>query len=184
MEVNKKTITSVFFVPTLKIPRDTITNNGFINAYSYDSHRDVQYEDAIYLLFKPTNLDKFREFLDSEYERTDYIIDDYDYEGGFTIVVYQLNPQFKADFDLIREGKYSKTSLEFQELFPRVIKLMKNGLHRDELSLQFRVFNRTGDLIEFWEKEFGMQFDKNQEIWTGFILEEETLDLTKIKEYV
>ena len=181
MEV-KKTITSIFMVPTLNIPRDAMRENGIINAYVKDESREVQYEGCIYLLFRPDDLDKFREFLDSEYERTKAIIDDYDYEEGYVVVVYQLDPKFKKDFDLIREGLYSKTSAAFQALFPKVIKIKKNGLHRDEISLQYRVFNRTEDLIKYWEDKLGVEFDDHQEVWHAFELEKETLNINQIKE--
>jgi hypothetical protein len=127
----KITITSIFMVPTLKIDREALSNSGFVNGYLSDSRRDVQHRNAVYLLFKPENLDKFREFLDAEYERTTYILDDYDYEDGYVVVVYQLNPMWREDFMLVREGMYSRTSPEFQKDFPKVIKILKNGLHRD-----------------------------------------------------
>lgn len=182
----KKTITSIFLVPTLKIPKESLKDNEFINGYSNDKGSDLQYDDSIYLLFKPKNLDRFREFLESEYERTKDVLDDYNYEDGFVVVVYKLDVNFKSDFSLIREGKYSKTSPSFQALFPRVTKIVKNGLHRDEISLQYRIFNKTEDLVEFWEKEFGMSFDKSYEVWNGFNIENETLDIEqfKIKENV
>jgi len=123
MEV-KKNITSIFMVPTLKVPKDALRSNGFINAYIKDAGREDQYADSIYLLFKPTDLDKFREFLDSEYERTKTVIEDYDYEDGFVVVVYQLSDKYKKDFNLIKQGKYSKTSTEFQKLFPKVVKIV------------------------------------------------------------
>ena len=66
----KKTIATIFMVPTLKIKRESLIENGFINGYLSDSRRDVQHRNAVHLLFKPANLDKFREFLDNEYERT------------------------------------------------------------------------------------------------------------------
>ena len=47
-------------VPTLKVPKDALKENGFINGYVKDGSRDVQYENCIYLLFKPADLDKFR----------------------------------------------------------------------------------------------------------------------------
>jgi hypothetical protein len=183
MEI-KKTITSIFMVPTLQIPKDELKNNGFINGYNKDATADVEYKNAIYLLFKPTDLDKFRLFIENERERTKSIIDDYDYNDGYVVVVYQLNSKFKDDFDLIRRGKYSKTSFKFQELFPKVVKIMKNGLHKDEISLQFRVFNRTQDLVDFWEKKFNLTFGEDQEVWNGFFEEEEILNLDKIKEHV
>lgn len=183
MEV-KKTITSIFMVPTLRIPKGELTDNGFINGYIKDGSREVQYDNCIYLLFQPRNLDRFREFLDSEYERTKAIIDDYDYQDGFVVVVYQLDTRFAKDFSLVRKGKYSKTSSQFQSLFPKVIKLKKNGLHRDEISLQYRVFNRTEDLVKFWEDKLGVEFTDDQEVWHGFEEENEILNIEKLKEYV
>ncbi len=178
----KKTITSIFMVPTLKIDRDRLKENGFINAYIKDGKRDVQYENAAYLLFRPKDVYKFKEFLDDEYERTKSIIDDYDYDDGFIIVVYQLNPKFNKDFQYIKSGKYSKTSRDFQSEFPKVIKIKKNGLHKDEISLQYRIFNKTEDLKKFWEEKIGIEFDDSMEVWQGFIEEKETLFIDKLKE--
>ena len=185
MNVNiKKNITSIFMVPTLKIKRGVIMENGFINGYVKDNRRDVQYENCIYLLFKPSHIDKFREFLDDEYERTKAVIDDYDYEDGYVVVVYELDKKFKKDFDLVKTGKYSKTSPEFQALFPKLVKIKKDGMNREEVSLQFRVFNKTEDLREFWEEKLEVEFDDDMELWHGFFEENEVLNLDKIKQYV
>lgn len=183
MEV-KKTITSIFMVPTLGINKELLKDNGFINGYSRDGNRDVQYEGSIYLLFKPKDLDKFRGFLDGEYERTKSIIDDYDYEDGYVVVVYELNTKFKKDFALVREGLYSKTSSEFQAKFPKIVKIVRGGLHKDEISLQYRVFNKTEDLRKYWEEKLGVDFDEEWEVWDGFDLDKETLNLDKLKQNV
>jgi hypothetical protein len=173
-------------VPTLKVPKDALKGNGFINAYIRDSGSENEYKDSIYLLFKPTDLDKFREFLDNEYERTKNIIEDYDYDDGYVVVVYQLNEKFKKDFTLIKQGKYSKTSEEFQKVFPKIIKIVKNGLHRDELSLQYRIFNKAEDLIDFWEDKLGINLKdavgNDFEVWEGWDETKEILELNKIKE--
>ena len=185
MNVNvTKTITSIFMVPTLKINRENLMDNGFINGYIKDGRKDVQYENCIYLLFKPENLDKFRDFLDGEYERTKQIIDDYDYEDGYVVVVYELNQKFKRDFEFVKNSKYSRTSEEFQKLFPKLIKIKKDGVNREEISLQYRVFNKTEDLKQFWEERLGVEFDDDVEFWHGFFEENETLNLNKVKEYV
>jgi hypothetical protein len=173
-------------VPTLKVPKDALRSNGFINAYVKDNRRDDQYKESVYLLFKPTDLDKFREFLDSEYERTKAVIEDYDYEDGYVVVVYQLNDKYKKDFNLIKQGKYSKTSEEFQKMFPKVVKIVKNNLHRDEVSLQYRIFNKAEDLVSFWEEKLGIDFKsivgEDYEVWEGWSEEKEILELDKIKE--
>lgn len=181
MEI-KKNITSIFMVPTLKVPKDALRANGFINAYIKDDRREDHYKESIYLLFKPKDLDKFREFLDNEYERTKTIIEDYDYEDGFVVVVYQLNEKYKKDYELIRQGKYSKTSADFQKIFPKIVKITRNGLHKDEISLQYRIFNRAHDLIEFWENKLGIQWEDHYEVWDGFDEPNEILELDKIKE--
>lgn len=184
MEI-RKTITSIFMVPTLKIPKNALKENGFVNAYSSDVERDIQsYPGCIYLLFRPDDIPKFREFLDDEYERTKSIIEDYDYDEGFVVVVYKLNPRYSKDFDLVKKGKYSKTSSEFQAVFPKVIKLMKNGLHRDEISLQYRVFNKTEDMIDYWKDKIGIDWDDDFEVWDGYDEEKEVLRISQLKQLV
>ena len=180
----KKTITSIFMVPTLMVPKNALKQNGFINAYLDDVDRDFKYDNVIYVLFLPTDLAKFREFLDGEYERTTSIIEDYDYEGGFVVLVYKLNEAFDIDFYLIRQGRYSETSDKFQKIFPKVLKIRKNGLHRDEISLQYRVFNKTDDMREYWEDKIGIDWDESLEVWEGFDKSREILDINKLKKSV
>lgn len=176
-----KNISTIFMVKPLAIDRTELESNGFINAYSGDASQDYHYKDCVYLLFKPSDVDKFSDFLEKEKERTDKIIDDYDYSGGYVVVVYELDRRFKEDYDLIRQGKYSKTSREFQDLFPKITKIMKNGKHRDEISLQYRIFNKTQDLIKFWEEKLDITFSSEQEVWEGFLEERETLNINKLK---
>lgn len=177
-----KTITTIFMVPTLKVPKDALKNNGFLNGYIRDVNRDTVYPDSICLLFKPRDLDRFREFLDNEYDRTKSIIEDYDYPNGFVVVVYKLDPHFKLDFQKIRNGKYSKTSSEFQNLFHSKVKIFLNGKNQEQLSLQYRIFNKTQDMIDFWEEKIGMKLFDNQEVWDTFNEEKELLDINKIAE--
>ncbi len=175
-------------VPTLKVPKYALISNGFINGYIKDSRREDQYPESIYLLFKPENLDKFREFLDNEYDRTKAIIEDYDYEDGFVVVVYKLDEKYKKDYDLVKEGKYSKTSVDFQKLFPKSVTIVKEGIEKEEMSLQARVFKKTEDLVEFWEEKLGVKlkevFGGDYEVWDGFDESNEILEIDKIKEHV
>lgn len=180
----QKTITSIFIVPTLSINRDKLNDNGFVNGYIKDGEREVQYDNCIYLLFKPENLDKFKLFLDEEYERTKQIIDDYDYPDGYVVVVYKLNSKLDKDIELIKQSKYSKTSKEFQKIFPKIVKVKAGGLHRDEVSLQYRIFNKTEDLRSYWADKLGVDLPDDVEFWQGFFEENEVLNLNKIKEHV
>lgn len=168
-------------VPTLKVPNEAFLDYGYINAFIKDLSRDIQYEDVVYVLLKPKNMDAFRLFLESEYDRTENIIEDYDYDGGFVVLVYKLNPELKEDFELIKQGKYSKTSEKFKSQFPKVKKITIAGLRRDELSTQWRIFRKTTDLKEHWEEKLGVSFNDELEVWEGFHEERETLDIENIK---
>lgn len=177
----EKTITSIFIVPTFGIPRDTLTENGFINAYLKDNVKDNDFKDVAYLLFKPKDVDKFRDFLDKEYERTLSIIDDYDHINGYVVVVYRLDKDFVDDFELIQQGKYSKTSKDFQEQFPKKVTVTVNNRKTEEFSLQYKVFNKSPDLVQFWEEKLGIKFENDYELWDGFDLEKETLTEKQLK---
>lgn len=170
-------------VPTLGISRETLKENGFINAYEYDDGRDMLYPDSIYLLFKPDNFQSFRAFLQEEYERTTNIVDDYDYGRGFVIVVYKLNKKYLEDFAFIRKGQYSKTSKGFQSLFSKTTKIMKGNSLVEEISLQFRIFNKTKDLFEFWEDKLGVKLGEDQEVWEVYDKEREILTQKKLETY-
>jgi len=196
----KKNISSIFIVPTLKISREGLKNNGFINGYIADSRKEVQYENCCYLLFKPNNIEKFRDFLDNEYDRTLHekyqVIDDYDYEDDYVVVVYKLDPRFKEDYDKVKQGKYSKTSDKFKELFPKTLKLYKEGKQRETYSLQYRIFKKDSDLkadlqskiYGTYEDNYGKQvpytgnWEDHWEVWDGWDEEKEILNLDKIKE--
>jgi len=182
----KKNITSIFMVPTLRFPKESLKSNGFINGYIRDEGKESQYENSVYILFKPENLDKFREFLDHEYERTKSVIEDYDYEDGFVVVVYQLDEKYKKDYELIKQGKYSKTSKSFQNEFPKSVKIVRDGVDKEEMSLQTRVFKKTEDLIDFWEEKLGINLKEvmgnDYEVWDGFDESKEILEINKIKE--
>ena len=179
-----KTITSIFMVPTLGINRDHLQANDFLNGYSRDDITDEEYKDCCFLLFRPKNLDRFREFLDSEYERTKSLVTDYDHSDGFVVVVYKLDPNFKGDFDLVRQSRYSKTSPEFQALFPKVIHITVDGLRRDEISLQVRIFKKTPDLKKFWEDVFQTDLPEDTECYEGYQEKREVLTKDKLEQYL
>lgn len=180
----KKTVTSTFMVPLLKINRESLREQGFINAYINDSSSEIQYKNSVYLLFKPKDMVGFRAFLAEEYERTTNVVDDYDYGGGFVVVVYRLNSKFLEDIELIKKGMYSKTSKNFQKEYPKIVKIFSNNSFREEVSLQFRIFNKTKDMLDYWEEKLNVHFTEDQEVWHSFDEEKETLTLKKLEEYV
>jgi hypothetical protein len=168
-------------VPTLTIGRERLLKNGFMNGYFKDADKEVHYENCVYLLFNPKDVDRFKIFLDEEYERTKAIIDDYDYAGGYVVLVYELNKQFQKDFELVKQGKYSETSKEFQSVFPKTVKIKKNGLLKEQHTLQYMIFNKADKLKEYWEEKLGVVFDGSFEYWQGWIEENEVLFINKLE---
>jgi hypothetical protein len=171
----QKNISTIFLLPSLGIGKTHLNENGFINAFIKDAITQKNYYDSIYLLFRPEYPSRFRRFLNQEYQRTKSIIDDYDLEKGFSVVAYRLDSNFQSDFDLIKQSKYSKTSKEFQALFPKEVEIIKDGLKRKEISLQYRVFNRTPDLVEYWKENNMFSYKIGDEIWHRFEEKNETL---------
>jgi len=177
-----KTITSIFMVPTLKIGRDILRENGFINAFIKDNMNHTKYEDCVFLLFHPDSPSKFRKFLNLEYDRTRTIIDDYDYPNGFVVAIYKLDKEFENDFTLVRQSKYSKTSSDFQAQFPKKVEVEIEGKKREEYSLQYRIFNKTKDLVDYWMNKTLFTFKEGQELWYDFVENQEILSESKLKD--
>ena len=59
---------------------------------------------------------------------------------------------------------------------------MRNNLHKDEISLQYRIFNKSEELRQYWEDKLDITFTEDMEVWDGFSIENETLDLDTIKQ--
>lgn len=177
--ISSKTVTSIFMVPTLGIDKEDLSKNNFINAYSDDINNDASIEDSVFLLFKPKDLVNFKSFLEKEYEKTKKIIEDYDYEDGYVVVVYNLDDKYKEDFDKIREGKYSTTSIQFQNLFNKTVRSEKTG--NEQETIQYLIFTKDIKLLDFWEEAIGQSLHEDEEIWPEFNIVKETLDIKNIK---
>ena len=164
-------------VPTLKVPIGLLKEHNFIDAYTIDSNQEHPYENAAYLLFKPKNLESFNSFLQNEYERTEKLIDDYDYENGHVVLVYLLDLIFFHDFELVKKGQYSKTSKDFQKLFPKNLNIIINSEIEEEESLQHAIFRKSETLRNIIEKKIGETLPDDIEVWEMFDINKETLKL-------
>ena len=49
------------------------------------------------------------------------------------------------------------------------------------MSLQYRIFNKTGDLKQYWEENHKIHFTEEDEMWWGFNRKRETLFIDKIR---
>lgn len=177
----KTTISRVFMVKTLGFNIEVLEKHGFINSFLRDPSAGIENKkDFIILAFRPSNETEFQQFVNSETRRTQSLIRHYSYPCGIKMLVYKLDSKHSADFELVRQGKYSKTSKEYQALFPKTVKIKDIfGIEKEQFSLQYRVFNKTADLRKFWEDRLEVQFSEDQELWPVMSMEKETFNVNR-----
>lgn len=180
-EREKKNCTTIFLLPSIGHTRQELLKYGFIAAYLDDVNHTVHYEEAVYCLFKPPDMANFQALLENEYDKSTTIIEDYDYEGGYTVVVYKILERYLSEYHLFLEGKYSKFSPEYISLFP--IEIFIPGPYGPILqhSLHYHIFNRTKDIKVYWEEKVGQTLPNDMEMWSSPNMNEEVLDISLIQ---
>jgi len=175
------TVTNLFLVPPLGIGRERLRLQNLIDAYIKDAGSDLEYTDVVYLLFKPDDMELFQEFVEEERQRTDLLIDEYDYAGGFIVLVYKTHPEDREDIELIFKGQYSKISQRYKKKIPAVVKQVIRGLHKDSISLQYEIIAKSQNVRDWWKKELDIDIPEGSEVWSIPDLEKETLYIDKIR---
>ena len=169
MRIINVNVSSLFLFPAvnLKSNRQRYIENGFDAAF-YKLTNDEELGYLVYALFKPYELDSFNEFLKEEYELNENLIGDISYGKEKIILIYKLNEDFIEDYTRIFNGEYSKISTEYQKCLPKALKIMENGLHKDEISPQMLIIKKSIEYKEMWEKEMGCTLSDDDEVWEGF----------------
>jgi hypothetical protein len=182
LDIIKRWNCSVWFLlPLLRIGRKKLEENGFIDSFLDDASRERLEGWCLYLLFRPLNLVQFSEFLE-EQRKVNEVIDDYDYEGGFVVIVYKLDDKWEDDYQLFHQGKYSKFSDEFKNLFPKRELITIDGKRRDEVTLQWSVFKKSKLLVQQWKEE--IDIDLEDELWSAPKTDREVLSQEYIDNYL
>lgn len=201
----KNTDSSIFLLPLLGIKTKEWLNLGFINAYLADKNRSkVNDKDLhLYLLFHPSPEPKSVRMLggyekmevDSQLDRLTQkiedleeidknktvLLDEYDYEGGYIVLVLKIPSKYKNDYELFLKGQYSKFSKAFINMMPENIivedfKDQNNTLQPlTGKSTQWMIINKAPAYKKFTEKKYDITLDNDQEVHHLPIIEEETL---------
>ena len=70
-------------------------------------------------------------------------------------------------------------------MFPKTVTANdENGNYVTKITLQYRIFNKTDDLRDFWEEKLGVELPDDSEVWTIYNEDNEILKLDKIKSNV
>lgn len=176
-----RTKASLFLLQGIGLSIKAIKGEGFINAYigNNDSTKP-HYSGCIYLLFKPERKQEFDEmFIGSEYMRTEYLIDEYDYPDGYVVLVYRFPPQYERDMKLFLNGKYSQFSAEYKNLFSMSIDSEDEVGEFTQHSFYYHVFNKTKQLAKYWKDKLDVDIDPEGEYWNQPVFEDEVLDIKK-----
>lgn len=164
------TATNLFVVPTLGIERSRLRENGLINAYIDDVDREIKFERAVYLLFRPQEKGKFEEFL--EYARKKAtVIEEYDY-GNLVMVVFQYSKKWEEDIKIVMTGKFSETSYMFKE---NILKETGDG----NLTVQHQIFKKVPNLETYWKEQYGLEFNYKEDEYWPFYPKKEIYESTK-----
>lgn len=179
--IRKISATNLFVLPVLGIGREKLLGVGFVEAFIKDELRELEYERAVYLLFRPERWDEFNVFVEEQRERRAPLVDEYSYSDGWAVLVYQFPEKFKRDVDIIMTGKFSKVGREFKGAIPMYYKTSTiNGVVVEEMTNQHLIFNRSKKCKEYWKRELDLDFGPEDETW-HFYPEREVLNEASLK---
>lgn len=188
------TDTSLFLLPCFGRTYKEYKELGFVNCFLSDKNRDKVNEKDIhlYLLFRPDPKQSIRlntiieKFEDEDKEHLVYL-DDYDYDGGYTVLVFKFPERFRNDYELFIKGKYSKFSPDFKDTIPeRKIAEFVNEFNKPEKlagkTTQWMIINKDPRIKRYVEEKYGIDLDGANEYWHLPIMEKEILNIDKINE--
>ena len=175
--IRKISATNLFVVPILGIGRERLLKNGFVEAFIKDDIRELQYENAVFLLFHPTSWEDFNLFVEDQRDLNMGFVDEYHMAGGWAVLVYQYDKKWKKDVDIITlTGKYSSVSKEYKALIPMYSKEGNN----ETMTNQHLIFNKSDKVKEYWKEQLDLNFGPEDEVWP-FYSEREVLNEESIK---
>lgn len=176
----RKTCSSLFLLAGIGLTRRSLLKYGFLSAYIDDSTHEPHWKDSIYLLFRPDNVAQLQLFLTGEMSKG-IVVDDYDYPGGYVVIVYKFPDKYMIEYNLFLQGKYSKFRKEYKDLCPDVIRVLKNGVEEDTYSLHYHVFNKSEYIKKYWEERLETSISPEMEMWSSPDIEgKETLDINNL----
>lgn len=186
------TDTTTFLLPSLGISLETLFKLGFINCYLRDKNREkINEKDVpLYLLFKPDEkqvhaLTETIERFEEQEDLQNFYLDDYDYEGGYIVIVLKFPQRFIKDYNRFLEGKYSHFSQGFCKSYSRNVQVtFLNEKGEIEAitgdSLAWMVVNKDEKIKKYQEKKYDISLDEADEYYSIYKIERETLDIDKI----
>lgn len=173
--------TTIFLLPGIGLYRKDLLEYGFLSAYLDDVNHSIHYDRSLYLLFLPEDRDVFQDWLRSQYRNNRLLVEDYDYPGGYVVLVYSFPKQYKNEFALFLEGKYSLFRTEYIKLFPEDVEVTdEKGDRVIRKSLHYHIYTRSTTIKKYWEDKIGESLPAEAELWGIPDLSKEVLDINNL----
>jgi hypothetical protein len=175
------TISSLFLVPIATgMTCKSLGGFGFVEAYSDDIAKPRNFgSNKLYLLFKKNR--EFKRILSTLSEKNNFV-DCYSKSPDKEVIVLSLPKEYRNDYEKIKEGKYSELSKEFMSFFPKHVTYVSidprtnRPVNKRVKSIQFMIYERDGQLKQYWEQKIGIEIAQNAELWSKFDIEKETMN--------
>lgn len=191
---------TIFLLNPLDLDKQRLDKIGFKGTYLNDEYNKTEYENPVFILFKPENVFNFQVFVDAEYDRVNKhtgskdLRGDYNRGDGEVVLVYEF--PFAEDYQRFITGKYSEFSEEIIKTYPKTIKFKKGDNEVTLLGIPYRIITKDkesqellteayGDnflvhqpiltMAEMLEDRYGTPFTEDMELWTLPNIEKETL---------
>ena len=155
-----------------------VSEFGLLNSFLEDEDCEEFDGDYLFILLQPNNVDVLEVLIAQQEADNLNFIGEYDYEGGFIVLVYSIPEHMKEDFEKFKQGKYSQMSKAFQQLHSPTI----NRGNTEEMSFQHMVFSKNEEFREKMSEYLGIQIDKGSELWSVPSLSDR--EILKISKYV
>lgn len=204
--IMKWNCSTIFLLDPLGLEKRRLDKIGFVEAYMKDEYNQIEYNNPVFLLFRPSNMNVFQAFVENEYDRvntytgTKDLRTDYDRGNGDIVLVYEF--PFPKDYEKFKEGKYSEFSTEIAKTYPKIIKSVANpGVLI--LGIAYRIITKDSEsqellmeaysqispdiiphlqptiktMAEILSDRYGTEFTDDMELWKLPSLEKETLKI-------
>ena len=169
---------TLFLLHPLGLSRKALEGTGFCNCYLRDENKP-EYEgmNVVLLLFHVKSKERFNWFVAKERVRTNLFIDEYDYDEGYVVLVYEFPEELAEDFERFKLGKYSEFSEQMKSCYPTEQEVIIEGKRMKSPSIQHMIVERVGEWKDIIEESLGVHLDNEAEYWQVPRMLEENLTI-------
>ena len=180
MRLLKRNVSTLLLLTPLELSYDILDYEGLVEAFVADVDRE-DLENTVICLFRIGNIKDLQKFIEDRLSVNPTFIEDYDY-NGYVAVAFKFPEKYLADYELIKESKYSQVSEGFKKLYGEKMQFRdeRTGKFFEGRSTPYRIIYRNKHLLTDMANYLGISEDdlEGQEAWKRFDYNKETLDIS------